>query len=458
MLSVADLSESLGVPIPGVKLLLSVLISYLISIFHHKFVHKYSPKIQHYYFIISSSVLYYWNYGIDIQHAYLCVVVQWILINSLNGSLLCAVISFIFQMTYLILGYYSFTSDDYDINWLMPHCVLTLRLIGLCFDVYDGHKDEKHVTKEQEERKISDLPGLIEVLAFSFFPTGFLVGPQFPLSQVRLLVEGNLVRKDEKSSKRYVEAAKQLFLGIFFLLLQTVVSSTYNEGFYTTPGFSKLSLIERSLFVAITGYFTLLRYITVWMINEGSCIIIGIGYNYDVTKKVGKWDGVRNAHIWNFLFCCNFQGLIDCFNINTNNWVARYVFKRMRWAGNRLISQFATLFFLAVWHGVHAGYFTCFAYEFLLMSAERPFRNMMESTSLVSSMRKNSILKYIPSLVGFCYFHLLCGYCIIDFVLLKWHRYKPVYDALYWQGHVFFMVMLAITKITNILSKKKKNE
>ena len=36
--------------------------------------------------------------GIDIQHAYLCVVVQWVLINSLNGSLLCAVISFIFQM------------------------------------------------------------------------------------------------------------------------------------------------------------------------------------------------------------------------------------------------------------------------------------------------------------------------------------------------------------------------
>lgn len=22
----------------------------------------------------------------------------------------------------------------------MPHCVLTLRLIGLAFDVYDGHK------------------------------------------------------------------------------------------------------------------------------------------------------------------------------------------------------------------------------------------------------------------------------------------------------------------------------
>lgn len=29
-------------------------------------------------------------------------------------------------------------TNDYDIKWTMPQCVLTLRLIGLVFDVADG--------------------------------------------------------------------------------------------------------------------------------------------------------------------------------------------------------------------------------------------------------------------------------------------------------------------------------
>ena len=32
-------------------------------------------------------------------------------------------------------------TDTYDIKWSMPHCVLTLRLIALTYDVYDGKKD-----------------------------------------------------------------------------------------------------------------------------------------------------------------------------------------------------------------------------------------------------------------------------------------------------------------------------
>lgn len=37
-------------------------------------------------------------------------------------------------------GYYYTGTDTYDIKWSMPHCVLTLRLIGLTIDVYDGQK------------------------------------------------------------------------------------------------------------------------------------------------------------------------------------------------------------------------------------------------------------------------------------------------------------------------------
>jgi hypothetical protein len=43
-------------------------------------------------------------------------------------------------------GYYYTGTDTYDIKWSMPHCVLTLRLIGLTVDVYDGTKPTVRVT------------------------------------------------------------------------------------------------------------------------------------------------------------------------------------------------------------------------------------------------------------------------------------------------------------------------
>jgi len=40
--------------------------------------------------------------------------------------------------TYLCTAYYITMIESYTIKWTTPHCVLTLRLIGLVCDVYDG--------------------------------------------------------------------------------------------------------------------------------------------------------------------------------------------------------------------------------------------------------------------------------------------------------------------------------
>ena len=43
-----------------------------------------------------------------------------------------------FNVPYYLLGYVVSETDEYDVVWTMPHCVLVMRLIGLAFDVYDG--------------------------------------------------------------------------------------------------------------------------------------------------------------------------------------------------------------------------------------------------------------------------------------------------------------------------------
>ncbi|KAM3181450.1 Lysophosphatidylcholine acyltransferase 3, partial [Hymenolepis weldensis] len=49
----------------------------------------------------------------------------------------------------------------------------------------------------------------------------------------------------------------------------------------------------------------------------------------------------------------------------------RYLYKRLRFLGNKVLSQACTLIFLAVWHGFYSGYYINFLLEFLTIYAEK---------------------------------------------------------------------------------------
>ena len=66
-----------------------------------------------------------------------------------------------------------------------------------------------------------------------------------------------------------------------------------------------------------------------------------------------------------------FGGLIESFNMTTNYFALRYVFKRLKFLKSKLLSQFGTLFFLAVWHGYALGYYNTFALEMVIMKMEK---------------------------------------------------------------------------------------
>lgn len=48
-----------------------------------------------------------------------------------------------------------------------------------------------------------------------------------------------------------------------------------------------------------------------------------------------------------------------------------YFFKRLKFLGNKVLSQGLSLLFLALWHGLHSGYLICFQMEFLIVIVER---------------------------------------------------------------------------------------
>ena len=72
----------------------------------------------------------------------------------------------------------------------MPHCVLTLRLIGLTFDCYDGvRKKNVQLSEDQQKTALEEAPSLVEMLSQTFFIGGYLVGPQFSMKKFREFVK-----------------------------------------------------------------------------------------------------------------------------------------------------------------------------------------------------------------------------------------------------------------------------
>lgn len=76
--------------------------------------------------------------GWDVLHSFSSIAICYLVMRVLGGGTLSLAIVFTYTMAHLLYGYGSTATSDYDIKWTMPQCVLTLRLIGLAFNLSDG--------------------------------------------------------------------------------------------------------------------------------------------------------------------------------------------------------------------------------------------------------------------------------------------------------------------------------
>ncbi|XP_033221131.1 lysophospholipid acyltransferase 5-like [Belonocnema kinseyi] len=155
----AKLSVLVAAPEDGLRLLVSILLGFPFALIHRYSIYGKDPTTQHLFFTVCGLTLGYWNYAWSVSHLIFALCVTYAFIKVFGSTKQCVIAAFLFNMTYLLLGYYSTSTEDYDIKWTMPQCVLTLRLIGLTFNVWDGSKpnsdfDEREVCCLNEVRAV----------------------------------------------------------------------------------------------------------------------------------------------------------------------------------------------------------------------------------------------------------------------------------------------------------------
>lgn len=208
----------IGTTEPALRLLISILLGYPYAIIYHQ--HFRSKKnLRNIYFIATGVDMAFFNFGLQLYHNAVPAVVVYFSTMVLGPGKLNALISFVFNLTYLIVGYVVTESEDYDITWTMPHCVLTLKLIALSFDLWDGQLMSKGETLSENGRKtaLTEAPTFVELLGFVYFPACFLVGPIFSFRRYKDYISDKFPL-DKEADEYQTQAFRRLIQGMLYLV------------------------------------------------------------------------------------------------------------------------------------------------------------------------------------------------------------------------------------------------
>lgn len=246
-------------------------LGYPLAILYRKKIYSQSKTINHLYLFGTGFLICLFNYGWLAYHSLSAVLVSYALIMLFNGTTLVTT-TFLFNMTYLLIGYYTTATETYDITWTMPHCVLTLKLIGLAFNIADGQRPESELSATQKKLMVKTKPSLLEVAAFTYFPASFLVGPQFSFRRYLSFID-----KEYDEYDGYLMAgAKRAAVGMCYLIVNVVGTGYLNDKYVMSEEFNNTyGIIARLFLVAVWARITLYKYISCWLLTESVAICFG---------------------------------------------------------------------------------------------------------------------------------------------------------------------------------------
>ena len=232
---------------------------YPLMFLYRKFVSKQPTNIHHWFFILTGLLIGWFVVGSDVKHSLYAILTTFIILLAAGGTLTSVIISFIFNFGYLLVGYYYTESEGYDICWTMPHCVLTLRLIGLSFDCYDGDKSRRHgretLSKDQQKTALESPPSLLEMMSHSFFVGGYLVGPQFSMKKFQEFASP--VYQDSLPSSPLSYGLKRLGLSFCYMLVHLVGGMFVPQDWPSSQHFHDSCFITKCLLLGPWMKFTL---------------------------------------------------------------------------------------------------------------------------------------------------------------------------------------------------------
>ena len=424
-------ARTLDMPSGAVRMLSGLFFCQILAVLHRVAISKVKDTntrlIIH---LLLGLFIAYFVWDVSFLHHCASALGLYVLFSTLPWSL-AAKLNFVYQLGYIGVGYYyNNMVEDYTINWTTTMAIVTLKMIGLGFDLNDSQKDG------------AKLPSLFKVLGYVFFVGTYLVGPMDDFKRYEAFITGSLFPEDK--SPEITIGLKRMTLGLIFLAISVISTSILKTETLFSDQYLEFPLALRILYITSWGHFNLYRYIAVWCIAESSCIYMGYSFNGE-----GRWDGLENFAIGPFHLSLTIQSLIDTWNIRTTAWCSKHIYKRCKFLGNKTLSQLITMLFLAIWHGLHIGYVIFFMQEFL-------YGLVMEKGACQNTLFKR-INEMVPTPIVFAFrwffIKMFMSFTFVSFELFYLEKIMYVYGSVYFVCPLIAALVIA----SNIVFDEKKS-
>ena len=276
-------------------------------------------------------------------------------------------------------------------------------------------------------------------ISYCYFPGTLIVGPIIPyLAYINFL--NNITYNHKAISTSFIRLlGGSLCLFIYFYgLTYWPLEYLHSQTFYDSNFFWKMTSM------AIIAKIYMYKYVAVWMMAEAACILSGITH-----------DGISffrhtNVKFVKFELAHTCTDIITSYNISTNQFAFKYIYRRLKFLGSINLSKLLTLIFLSIWHGFASGYYFAFSIEFLLLYFEKKLSfqfNLIHDKYSINS----DYLKPFIWIIGRLFTYYFIGYSFVSFMFLFSELWLPIISSVYFAGHLFLLIYLAISLLVDFL-------
>jgi len=297
----------------------------------------------------------------------------------LRGSRYMPWVGFVFLMGHMSVNHIArqAANSPSSVDITGAQMVLVMKLSAFCWNVADGLLPEADLSDFQKDRRLTELPNLLDYAGFVFFFPSLLVGPAFDFAEYRRWLDTTMfevpanvdpakkppTRRKRKIPRSGTPAMLKLVTSLIWIFAFLQLSAHFDHTVLLEDSYMQYGFLRRLFILHMVGFTARTKYYGVWTLSEGACILAGLGYN-GVDPLTGKvaWDRLQNIDPWGVEFAQNTRGYLEAWNINTNKWLRNYIYLRVTPKGKKpgFRASLATFTTSAFWHGFYPGYYLAF--------------------------------------------------------------------------------------------------
>ncbi|XP_059150013.1 lysophospholipid acyltransferase 1-like [Physella acuta] len=367
---------------------------------------------------------------------------------------------FFFALGYMLVMYVLRNQQNFDdlcYDATYPLMITTQKVTTLAFSIGDWKALQKG-KKMQEERvkwAVSEVPSVLEFLAFMLSFQGILAGPFCHYSMFRAFIEGNTKERLEKSKNAVeylddpssvMQAVVTKILAVFLWIFVTAcVKPHFPDYTNVDPEFiANNNFVVRLGYLYISLFLHRSKYYVSWILADAVYNSSGLGYAGKDEKGKPRWTAMSNVFVWKIETATSLKVYLDNWNILTTHWLRHVCYMRAPFLNTLL-----TFVLSALWHGLFIGYYITFVSAAFFVEAGRKIRQNIRPLFQTSKASRfvYEVLTFLGTQFGL-------SFLVLSFVILHWEPSIRFHSSFYW----FYHVMVGLVLITLPSRKSSRPE